>query len=82
MLKKSSLDEAIRQELQKKKLCFNCKGPGELGHRCLGKEKIHYIEVVFDDEDEHEDIPSEENQPHKDTKMVSLNHTERIATLV
>jgi len=50
--KKPSLDEASRQELQRKKLCFNCKGPWEPGHRCLGKGKSHYIEVMFDEEDE------------------------------
>ena len=59
--KKPSLDEATRQELRRKKLCFNCKGSWEPERRCLGKEKIHYIEVVSDDEDEHKDLPSEDN---------------------
>ncbi len=80
--KKPSLDEATRQELRRKKLCFNCKGPWEPGHRCLGKGKIHYIEVVSDDEDEQEEMPTEDNQSHHDTNMASLNHTERIAALV
>ena len=50
--KKPSLDEATRQELRRKKLCFNCKGPWELDHRCLGKGKIHYIELMSNEEDE------------------------------
>lgn len=29
---KPSLDEATRQELRRKKLCFNCKGPWEPSH--------------------------------------------------
>ncbi len=81
-LRKPLLDEATRQELRRKKICYNFKGPWELGHRCLGKGKINYIEVVSDDEDEHEDIPTEDSQPDEDTKMVSLNHMERIAALV
>lgn len=50
--KKSSLDEATRQELRRKKLCFTYKEPWELGHRCLGRGKIHYIEVMSDNEEE------------------------------
>ena len=63
-------------------MCFNCKGPWELGHRCLGKGKIHYIEVVSDDEDEHEqeEMPVKDEQPHSDT--VNLNRMERIVALV
>lgn len=49
--RKSSLDETTIQELRRKKLCFNYKGPWELGHRCLEKGKRHYIEVVSNDED-------------------------------
>jgi hypothetical protein len=49
------LDEATRRDLQRKQLCFTCKEPWQLGHRCLGKGKIHYIEVVFDSEEETDD---------------------------
>ena len=76
------LDEATKQELQRKKLCFNCKGPWEPGHRCLGKGKIHYNEVMSDDEDKQEETTVENNQHHDDTNTVSLNHTKRIAMLV
>ena len=80
--KKPLLDEASRQELQRKKLCFNRKGPWEPSHRCLGKGKIHYIEVMSDEEDEQEleEMPVEDIQPSSDTNLASLNHTERIAT--
>jgi hypothetical protein len=46
-----------------------CKYPWELGHRCMGKGKAHYIEVLSDEEDNEEtrhdqgethDIPKEE----------------------
>ena len=76
------MDKATRQELRRKKLCFNYKGPREPGHRCLRKGKIHYIEVMFDDEDEQEETTAKDNQHHDDTNMVSLNRTERIAALV
>lgn len=76
--KKSSLDEATRQELQRKKLCISCKGLWEPRLKCLDKGKIQYIEVVSDDEDDQEDLPTEDNHSHEDTKMVSLNCTERI----
>jgi hypothetical protein len=46
------MDEATRRELRRKQLCFTCKEPWQPGHRCMGKGKIHYIEVVSDSEDE------------------------------
>jgi hypothetical protein len=36
----------------RKKLCFNCRDPWVLGHRCLGKGQIHYIEVASYNEEE------------------------------
>jgi hypothetical protein len=47
---KGKMDEVIRRELRRKQLCFTCKEPWHSGHRCLGKGKIHYIEVVYDSE--------------------------------
>ena len=44
--KKKSIDEAMRQYLWRRKLCFNCKKLWEPRHRCLGKGKIHYIELM------------------------------------
>ena len=82
--KKPSLDEASRQVLRRKKLCFNCKGPWEPGHRCLGKGKIHYIEVMSDEEDEQEqeETPMEDIQPTGDTNMANFNCTKRITCLI
>lgn len=67
------LDEATRQDLRRRKLCYTCKELWELRHSCLGKGKIHYIEVMSDDEDEHEDT---------ELGGDSLHCVERIATLV
>jgi hypothetical protein len=52
---KGKLDEATRRDLQRKQLCFTCKEPWQPGHRCLGKGKIHYIEVMSDSEEETDD---------------------------
>ena len=75
--KKLSLEKATRKELRRKKLCFFCKDLWEPGHICLRKGKIHYIEVVFDDEDDQENLPPEGNHTH-DSKMVSFNLLEKI----
>ena len=37
---------------------------------------------MSNDEDEQEDIPTKDSQPHEDTKMVSSDHIERIVALV
>jgi hypothetical protein len=49
------LDDETRQELRRKKLCFNCKDPWVPGHRCMGKGEIHYIEVAADSVDSEEE---------------------------
>jgi hypothetical protein len=49
------MDEETQRELRRKKLFFSCKEPWELGHRCMGKGKVHYIEVLSDEEDDDED---------------------------
>jgi hypothetical protein len=46
------MDEATRRELRRKQLCFTCKEPWDPGHKCMGKGKAHYIEVISDDEEE------------------------------
>jgi hypothetical protein len=40
----------------RKKLCFSSKDPWVLGHKCMGKGEIHYIEVAA------ESVDSEEEQ--------------------
>jgi hypothetical protein len=49
---KGRMDKATRRELRRKQLCFTCKEPWEPGHKCMGKGKVHYIEVISDDEEE------------------------------
>jgi hypothetical protein len=49
---KGKVDEATKRELRRKQLCYTCKEPWELGHRCMGKGKIQYIEVLSNSEEE------------------------------
>ena len=46
------MDESTRRELRRKHLCFTCKEPWDPTHKCKGKGKAHYIEVISDDEEE------------------------------
>jgi hypothetical protein len=46
------MDESTRRELRKKQLCFTCKEPWNPTHKCMGKHKAHYIEVISHDEEE------------------------------
>jgi hypothetical protein len=52
---KENLDDDTRRELMRKKLCFSCRDPWVLGHRCMGKGEIHYIEVATDNVDSEEE---------------------------
>lgn len=56
------MDEETRNELRRKKISFTSKEPWEPGHRCLGKGKIHYIEVLpnSDSESDTTQPPSKE----------------------
>jgi hypothetical protein len=52
----------------RKNLCFTYKDPWVLGHRCMGKGEIHYIEVaahsVDSEEEEHDSgSTSSEEEP-------------------
>jgi hypothetical protein len=46
------MDETTRRELRRRQLCFTCKEPWDPTHKCMGKDKAHYIEVICDDEEE------------------------------
>lgn len=48
------LDDEAHNKLRRKKLCFNCKYPWELGHMCMGKGKVHCIEVISSSDEEEE----------------------------
>jgi hypothetical protein len=69
------MDEATRRELRRKQLCFTCKEPWEPGHKCMGKGKVHYIEVISDDEEEDEigHIQNiEANQPRTENAQMKV----------
>jgi hypothetical protein len=53
---KGRLDEATRRELRRKQLHYTCKEPWEPRHKCMEKGKIHYIEVLFDSEEEEDEV--------------------------
>ncbi|KAH9307382.1 hypothetical protein KI387_035293, partial [Taxus chinensis] len=59
-LHKTRLEKEAKNELRRKNLCFSCKDPWTLGHRFLGKGKVHYIEVISDCDDD--DIVDEAKQ--------------------
>jgi hypothetical protein len=56
----------------RKNLCFICKESWVPGNRCMGKGKVHYIELVLDSDEEETRGPtrdsdsnnSEEEHPH------------------
>jgi hypothetical protein len=48
---KGMMDEATTRELRRKQLYFTCKEPWDPGHKCMGKGKAHYIEMISDDEE-------------------------------
>jgi hypothetical protein len=52
---KDKLDDETKRELMRKNLCFSCKDPWVLGHRCMGKGEIHYIEIETDSVDSEEE---------------------------
>jgi hypothetical protein len=58
---KPKLDDDMRRELIRKKICFSCRNPWVPGHRCMGKGQIHYIEVESGSEEEDEDIEAPTN---------------------
>ena len=48
---KENMECPSKEELKRKKLCFNFQQPWVPGHRCA-KGKAHYIEVFSEDEEE------------------------------
>jgi hypothetical protein len=63
---KPKLDDDTRRELMRKNLCFSCRDPWVLGHKCMGKGQIHYIEVESGSEEEDEDIGAHANSDSED----------------
>ena len=71
------MDPETQNDLRRKKQCFSCKEPWEPGHHCMGKGKIHLIEVTSelgdedvldtDVEDSTEDVEQVQTQLELDT---------------
>jgi hypothetical protein len=81
---KDRLDEENHRELRRKKLFYNNKEPCEPYHLCMGKDKVHCIEVVFDEEDD-EGIGQDNGEPSHATYQVPLQDIPKgvtIATLL
>jgi hypothetical protein len=73
---KDRMDEETQKELRRKKLCFSCKEPWESGHRCMGKGKVHYIEVLSDEEDDGEDETTHTQDSGQSSGEVEPPHLE------
>jgi hypothetical protein len=52
-------EEETHNELRRNKLFFSCKEPWEPGHKCVGKGKVHYIEVHSKSDKEEEEATPE-----------------------
>ena len=48
------LNKDTQRDLKRKNLCFNCKEPWVTDHRCMGKGKVHLIEVFLNNSEEDE----------------------------
>ncbi|XP_057812846.2 uncharacterized protein LOC131026858 [Cryptomeria japonica] len=46
------MDQETQNDLRRRKLCFSCKEPWEPRHHCMGKGKVHLIEVTSEFGDE------------------------------
>jgi hypothetical protein len=46
------MDEPTRRELRRNKLCFTRKEPWDPTHKCMGKGKVHHLELISDDEED------------------------------
>ena len=77
------MDDATREDLSRKKLCFSCQEPWVPGHRCAGKAKAHYIEVFSDSrvDEEEEEQGQEEDPPVTETEQTSMGKQGIIASL-
>jgi hypothetical protein len=66
------LDDETRREIMRKNLCFTCRDMWVLGHICMGKGHIQFIEVELDSDEVEEEIistpysGSEEEHAHEE----------------
>jgi hypothetical protein len=80
---RNRMDDATRQDLRRRKLCFSCQEPWVPGHRCAGKAKAHYIEVFSDsgDDEEEEEQGQKEDSPTAEVEQASMETRGVIASL-
>ena len=79
--RKERLDEATRNELRRKNLCFHCKDPWVPGHKCQGKGQAHYIEVhSYSDEEEEQKVAPEQGKEQKEE--IEGKHSEEAKEVV
>jgi hypothetical protein len=77
------MDDATRQDLRRRKLCFSCQEPWVPGHRCAGKARAHYIEVFSDsgDDEEEEEQGQKEDSPTAGAEQASMETRGVMASL-
>jgi hypothetical protein len=80
---RNRMDDATRQDLRRRKLCFSCQEPWVPGHRCAGKAKAHYIEVFSDSAEDEEtgEQEQEEDPPMAEAEQTSMGKQGIIASL-
>jgi len=71
------MDKETRNKLKRKKLCFTCKEPWEASHQCLGKVKIHYIEVFPNSDNESDTTQTPSKEPGISEEAPSLNEAKK-----
>jgi hypothetical protein len=50
--RRGRMDENTRKEPRRKQLCYTCKEPWDPSHKCMGRGKVHYIEVTANNEED------------------------------
>jgi hypothetical protein len=79
--RRDRLDDDDTRELRRKNIFFSCKEPWEPGHKCMGKGKVHYIEVLSYSDGEEEAGQAQDNEhdspvvehPHEEVKSGTIS---------
>jgi hypothetical protein len=67
--------------LKSKELCYSCKEPWELDHRCRGKGKVYYIEVHYDSDDDEDDRLAARDTPSVELSSEVSTHVGQVEEL-
>jgi hypothetical protein len=81
--RKDMMNKETRRELRRKKIFFSCKYLWELGHRCMGKGKVYYIEVVsvMEDDGEEEGVGHDSDEPLQTIEQAPLQDSPKGVTI-